>query len=234
LEINGWNPLVFAGFLMKVRMLRRLGLRWVVGARISREGSASGFELMLAPSREDPRRYAIESIKRIDRRTALRTLRICGLIAAVLPKSFLAQEERDGDGAGEANAAARIRFVRLTPRQVLSMFDEIRRRDADARELYADLRGKSFDLIGDRARGAVIRAYAADCTVRGEGIVMELPHRRADGAEATFNVSIKDGMTGEARSGEVKADYAIRCGERVDTYEIRDGQAHLVKEPGPR
>ncbi len=218
---------------MKVRMLRRLGLRRAApGAGVYHEGSASGFELTLAPSREDPGRYAIESIKPLDRRTALRTLRTCRLTAAVLPKSFPAQEEQDGDG--EANAAARIRFVRLTPRQALSVFDEIRRRDADARKLYADLRGKGFDLIGDRVRGAVIRAYAADGAARGEGIVMELPHRRADGAEATFNVSIKDGMTGEAGSGEVKADYAIRCGERVDAYEIRDGQARLAKEPGPR
>jgi hypothetical protein len=213
---------------MKMGKFMRLGPWWAApGAGISREGSASGFELTLASPREDPGRYAIESIRPLDRGTALSTLRTCGLTATVLPKCFLAREGQDG--AGEANAAARIRFIRLTPRQALGVFEVTRRIDADARRLYADLRGKQFDLIGDRARGAVIRAYAEDGTARGEGIVMELPHRRADGAEATFNVSIKNGMTGEARSGEVKADYTIRCGERVDAYEIKDGRAYLVK-----
>ncbi len=36
---------------------------------------------------------------------------------------------------------------------------------------------------------------------------------RADGTEAVFNVSIKDGMTGEGEPGEVRADYVIGRGE---------------------
>jgi hypothetical protein len=55
----------------------------------------------------------------------------------------------------------------------------------------------------------VIRAYTADGAAPGEGIIMELPHRRADGTEAMFNVSIKDGMPGEGKPGEVRADYVI-------------------------
>ena len=68
-------------------------------------------------------------------------------------------------------------------------------------------------MIEDRARGSVIRAYAPDGTARGEGIVMELPHKRAGGTEAAFNVSIKDEMTGEGNPGEVRADYVIGPGE---------------------
>ncbi len=109
------------------------------------------------------------------------------------------------------------------------MFGEIRRRYSDVRRLYAHLEAKNLDLIMAEARGAVIRAYAADGTARGEGIVMELPHRKADDTEASFHLSIMDRMTGEAGSGEVRADYTIRRGERVDTYEIKDGRAHLVK-----
>ena len=42
----------------------------------------------------------------------------------------------------------------------------------------------------------MILAYAPDGAARGEGIVMGLPHRRADGTEAVFSVSIKDGIIG--------------------------------------
>ena len=59
----------------------------------------------------------------------------------------------------------------------------------------------------------MIRAYAPDGAARGEGIVVELPHRRADGTEAVFSVSIEDGITGEGKRGEVRADYVIGRGE---------------------
>jgi hypothetical protein len=59
---------------------------------------------------------------------------------------------------------------------------------------------------------------------------MELPHGRSDGAEATFHVSIKDWMDGEGGSGEVRAEYVIRRGERVETYEIKDGHVRLVED----
>jgi hypothetical protein len=36
-------------------------------------------------------------------------------------------------------------------------------------------------------------------------------------------------MAGEGGSGEVRADYDIRRGERVETYEIKDGRVRLVK-----
>ena len=94
------------------------------------------------------------------------------------------------------------------------------------RTLYARLEGKNVDLIRDEVRGAVMRAYAANDTARVEGIVLELHHRRADGIEVSFHVSIKDWKAG---SGEMKVDYTIRRGERVDTYAVKDGRAHLVK-----
>ena len=55
----------------------------------------------------------------------------------------------------------------------------------------------------------MIRAYATGGAARGEGIVMELPHIRADGTEAVFGVCIKNGITGEGEPGEVRADYDI-------------------------
>jgi len=200
-------------------------------ARIVRQGDISGFELTLAPSREDSKGYAIESVKEIDRHTALKILGTSGLTTALLPglaESYPGQD--DGDSSREAGAEPRISFVRLAPWQVLGMFDAIRIRDADVRKLYANLEGKNFGLIRDQVRGAVICAYAAD-GARGEGIVMELPHKRADGTEAVFNVSIKDGMTGGGggKSGEVEADYVIRRGEQVEAYAVRDGRVSFVQ-----
>ena len=190
-------------------------------ARIAHPGGVSGFELILAPLRENSKRYAIESVKEIDRHTALKTLRTCSLAADVLPRSLLAHEEPDG--TREASSAARIAIVRPAPRQVLSMFDVIRRRDAGVRKVYADLEERDFGLIRDQVRGAVIRAYAPDGTARGEGIVMELPHKRADGTEAVFNVSIKDGMTGQGKPDEVRADYVIRRGRQIYTIRSKMG-----------
>lgn len=194
-------------------------------------GNASGFELMLAPSWEDPGRYAIEAVRKIDQRTAHRMLGTFGLagIPSLVPSGVIL-EARDDGGAGEAGSEPRITFIRLTPRQALSVFAEIRGRYSDVRKLYAHLEAKNLELMGAGTRGAVMRAYAADGTARGEGIVMELPHGRADGAQASFHVSIKDWMAGEGGSGEVRADYEIRRGERVETYEIKDGRAQLVEE----
>jgi hypothetical protein len=195
------------------------------GRRVVHGGGVYGFELTLAPSRGSSERYAIESVREIDRHTALDVLRTCSLAAAVLPENFLLQEEQAG--AVEASAAARIAFVRLAPRQVLSMFDVIRKRDAGVGKLYSSLEEENFGLIRDRARGSVIRAYAPDGAARGEGIVMELPHTGADGTEAVFNVSIKDRMTGEGKPGEVRADYVITRGKRVvEAYALGvDGKA---------
>jgi hypothetical protein len=217
---------------VKVRVLMGLVLRRASRvARITRGAGASGFELMLAPSQEDPGRYAIESVKEINRHTALKALRAFRLVdtPSLAPsKSLPGQEEQDEDATGEASSAPRITFIRLTPRQALSMFGAIRTRDSNLGELYAHLKAKNLDLIRNEVRGAVIRAYAADGTARGEGIVMELPHRKADGTEALFRVSIKDWMADEAGSGEVRADYSIKRGEQVESYEIKGGRAHFV------
>lgn len=199
-------------------------------ARIARQRGVTGFELTLAPSREDSKRYAIEAVGEIDRHTALEVLRTCSLGAAVFPAYSLARREQDG--AGGASVAARIALVRLAPRQVLSMFEAIRGRDAGVRKLYSNLEEGNFALMGDRARGSVIRAYTPDGAARGEGIVIELPHKRADGTEAVFNVSIKEGMSGEGKPGEVRADYVIRRGRRVEAYAVRDGGVSLAPARG--
>lgn len=214
---------------MLLGLVRRKGV-----ARIVYQGGVSGFELTLAPSREGSKRYAVESIREIDRHTALKILMTCDLASAlllVLPEDFPAQEQQDKNDGREASTAARIAFVKLTSGQVLSMFEVIRSRDADVRELYADLEGKNFGMTGDRVRGAVIRAYAASGAARGEGIVMELPHKRADGKEAVFNISIKDHTTDDSgvEPGEVKADYFIRLGKRVEAYAVTDGRVSLLQ-----
>jgi hypothetical protein len=158
----------------------------------------------------------------------LRTFGLAGISSLVPAGSSL--EERDEGGAGEAGSEPRITFVRLTPRQAMRMFGGIREGDPDVRKLYTDLEAKGLEPVRDEARGAVMRAYAADGAARGEGIVIELPHRGADGAEASFHVSVRDWMDGEGGSGEVRADYEIRRGERVENYEIQDGRPRRVEE----
>src|SRR3712207_2145408 len=109
------------------------------------------------------------------------------------------------------------------------MLGEIRGRYSEVRKLYAHLDAKKLEPIGAGARGAVMRAYAADGVAHAEGIVLELPHRGADGAQATFRVSIRDWMDGGDEPGEVRADYETRRGERVETYEIGDGRVRFVE-----
>ena len=120
----------------------------------------------------------------------------------------------------------------LTPQQTLSAFNTIHAREPDVRKLYAHLKEKEFNLIGKWARGSVMRAYAADGIVRGEGIVMELPHEGATGADASFNVSVKDKMVseGEVNSCEVRADYVIRGGDQDGTYTIEEIFPHLCRK----
>jgi hypothetical protein len=228
LEVAGERTFAFTGLSMKARMLLWLGpWRTARVARIFRRDEAPGFEITLVPSPEHPDECAIESVKEIDRRTALKTFRTNGLATFLLPGDPRVREERGGDGA-ERGSASRIRFVRLTPRQTLRLFASISRRNPDVRKLYANLEGKGFGPIKGRARGAVLRAYAADGIPRGEGLVIELPHRGAGGAEASFHVSIKDGMTDGlgVKPAEVRADYAIREGGRTDTYTIEGGRTH--------
>jgi hypothetical protein len=231
-RINRKKIQVIERLSMKMHVLMGLLLRrrrCVAGT--TRGVGASGFELLLAPSQADPGSSAIGSIREIDRRSAHMALRTFGLagIPSLVPSGSVLEELDEGE-AGEAGSEARITFVRLTPRQALRMFGEMRRRYSDVRSLYAHLVAKKLELIGAGARGAVMRACAADGTARGEGIVIELPHRRSDGAEASFHVSVEDWTAGEGEPGEVKADYEIRHGGRVETYEIRDGGVRLAEE----
>ncbi len=113
------------------------------------------------------------------------------------------------------------------------MFEVILRNYPGVRKLYASLEKKGFELVEREVRGAVIRAYSADGVARREGIVIELSHESVDGTEASFNVSIKDGVAGEADgSGGVKADYGIRRGGQLDIYEIEDGRSLLTRAAG--
>ncbi len=216
--------------VLKELSMKMHGLMGLLRRRTTRGDGASGFELMLAPSREDPGRYAIDSVRGIDRRTVHRVLGTFGLagIPSLVPSGGIL-EGRDKGVAGEPGSEPRVTFIRLTSRQALSMFGVIRRRYPDVHKLYAHLEAKNLEQIGAGVRGAVMRAYAADGIARGEGIVLELPHRGSDGAEASFHVSIKDWMGGEAGSGEVRAEYEIGRGERVESYEIRDGRVRLVE-----
>jgi hypothetical protein len=201
---------------MKMRRLMELVLR-----QARRGTGATGFELMLALSREHPGRYVIESIREIDRHTALEALSTFGL--------FHGSGEWGRGGTAEVGSGPRIRFIRITPRQALRMFGEIRKGDPNVRKLYAHLEARNLELVRDGARGAVMRAYAADGAVRGEGIVIELPHTREDGAEASFHVSVKDWLAGEGVPAGVGAEYEVRRGEQVETYVVRDECVRLVE-----
>jgi hypothetical protein len=218
---------------MKLRGL----MGWVLGratdvAGIARGAGASGFELLLTPSREDPGHYAIGSVGLIDRRAAhevLRDFELVGTSSFVPYRSIVGRGEQDEGGVGTAGPQPRITLVRLTPRQAWRIFARIRRREPDVRKLYAHLGTRNLEQIRDEARGSVMRAYAANGVARGEGVVVELLHRRADGTEASLHVSIKDWMADEGGSGEVKAEYEIRHGEQIEIYEIEDGRVCLVE-----
>jgi hypothetical protein len=201
-------------------------------AKIYSRRGMSGFELTLAPSGKNPRLYAIESVKQIDRCAILETLRMSGLVNALLPRGLIHQERRVEGETGKADTASRITLIRLTPQQTLSAFNTIHAREPNVRKLYAHLKEKDFNLIGKWARGSVMCAYAADGIVRGEGIIIELPHEGATGADASFNVSVKDKMVseGEVKSCEVRADYVIRGGDQDGTYTIEDIFPHLCRK----
>jgi len=153
-------------------------------------------------------------------------------VNALLPRRLIHQERQAEGEAGKADTASRITLIRLTPQQTLSAFNTIHAREPDVRKLYAHLKEKDFNLIGKWARGSVMRAYAADGIVRGEGVVMELPHEGATGADASFNVSVKDEMfsEGEVKSCEVRADYVIRGGDQAGTYTIEEIFPHLCRK----
>ncbi len=203
---------------------------------IFRRDDLSSFELTLGPARDDTRRHAIESAKPIDRHTILETLGTSGLAASLLPVplgNVLSGVGRDEKNPEDKVGETRVRFVRLTSGQALSMFEVILRDYPGVRKLYASLEKKGFELVEREVRGAVVRAYSADGVARREGIVIELSHESADGTEASFNVSIKDGVAGEADgSGGVKADYGIRRGGQLDIYEIEDGRSLLTRAAG--
>jgi hypothetical protein len=224
---------VLAELSIKLRVLIGWGLRRAAHmAKIDSRRGVSGFELTLAPSGKNPSLYAIESVKQIDRRAILETLRTSGLVNALLPRGLIHQERQVEGETGKADTASRITLIRLTPQQTLSAFNTIHAREPDVRKLYAHLKEKEFNLIGKWARGSVMRAYAADGIVRGEGIVMELPHEGATGADASFNVSVKDKMVseGEVKSCEVRADYVIRGGDQDGTYTIEEIFPHLCRK----
>ena len=186
-------------------------------AKIDSRRGVSGFELTMA---------------QIDRRAILETMRMSGLVNALLPRDLIHQERQVEGETGKADTASRITLIRLTPQQTLSAFNTIHAREPDVRKLYAHLKEKDFNLIGKWARGSVMRAYAADGIVRGEGVVMELPHEGAAGADASFNVSVKDKMAseGEVKSCEVRADYVIRGGDQAGTYTIEEIFPHMCRK----
>jgi hypothetical protein len=153
LKVDRKKILVTEGLSMKMRVLIGLLLRRRTCAAGTTGGAgASGFELMLAPSREDPGRYAIGSAREIDRHAALKALRTSGLagIPSLVPSGSILEERNEG-GAGEAGSEPRITFVRLTPRQALRLFGEIRKGDPEVCRLYAHLETKKLELKIGRA-----------------------------------------------------------------------------------
>jgi hypothetical protein len=93
------------------------------------------------------------------------------------------------------------------------VFDDIRGRDPDVRKLYAHLEAEGLELIGDETRGAVMRAYTAGGSARGEGITVELPHRRGMARKPPSTSPSRTGRAAETartRSGRTMRSGAAR------------------------
>lgn len=237
-EFNGDSVLVFTGLQMKMRMLIGLGPRRAARiARITRQGDIQGFEMTLAASTQDsPGPYAIESVKRIDRLTALKTLGAFGLAATLLPalpNGVIAREVAGDNSAKAASAVARVRQVKLTPRQALSVFNTVRRQDPNTRKLYAHLQNSKFNLVRTQIQGAVVRTYAADGTAQAASTYINLPHKKANGTSSFFTIRIIGGVANGsgATAGKVKVDYGIftRTGGFI-TYAVVSGIVKRVHE----
>jgi hypothetical protein len=117
---------VLAELSIKLRVLIGWGLRRAAHmAKIDSRRGVSGFELTLAPSGKNPSLYTIESVKQIDRRAILETLRTSGLVNALLPRGLIHQERQVEGETGKADTASRITLIRLTPQQTLSAFTDL-------------------------------------------------------------------------------------------------------------
>lgn len=235
LEVIGDKAIVSTGLNMKTRMLIGLGLRKAARvSKIARRGSVQDLEITFAPSQKDSERHVIESVKPIDRVTALKTLGAFGLavtLLPILPNGVLARTSYEGGTSRTISAASRVRRVELTARQALNVFNSVRKQDANVRKLVASLASKDFDLVRAQARGMIIRTYAADGTAQGGDIILRLPYRKANGQKAQFGVFLKGGLAGggQAQPGRVKADYTILSGKQLLAYTVRSGQVRLVQ-----
>lgn len=235
LEVDRDKITASTGFNLKTRMLIGLGPRKAARvSKIVRRESTQDLEITFVPSQKDPERYIIESVKPIDRITALKTLGTLGLAVAllpILPDSVLARAAYKGT-ANTMNSAARVRRVELTARQALNVFNSVRKQDPNVRKLVASLDGKDFDLIGAQAQGMIVRMYAANGTAQGGDIILRLPYRKANGQRAQFGIVVRGGTAGggQAQPGRVKADYTVLSGKQLLAYAVRNGQVRLVQQ----
>lgn len=217
---------------MKMRLLVGLGPRRTARvARIVFGGKGSGFDVTISSSEDNPDRYIVESVKRIDRLTALKTLGALGMAATFLPflpQSVLAQSSKDA----QTSAVARIRTVNLAPQQAVNMFNSVRKNNSNVQRLYADLTAKGFTLLRDQTGGAVMNTFAADGTSQGRSTVLILQHSKADGQRANFQVSISGAQSGGGgeTASRITSEYAIIKGNRVEAYTFRNGRVSLVKK----
>lgn len=244
LEIQGGKTFVFTGLKMKVRLLVGLGPRKTACiANIVRRARAGEFdlEMSLSPSKEDPERYKVDSIKHIDRRTALKRAAALGIGAALLPmlpQSVLAQETAPGEGESRDSRDARVvvRRKRMTRRQAERAV-RAARRDKNGGRLHRHLGGEKFLPNAASVAGGYLtveKALTSGARVVEKSWVVKVDYRNKGSREdATFVFSVTTTTTA-AGDQQIK-DRKVRCDHSVftragglDTFAVRSDRVQRV------
>lgn len=234
LEIEGGKAVAFTGLAMKARMLVGLGPRKAARvARIARQKGAAGIEMTLTATEEDPDRYEIESIKRIDRRTALKTMGAAGLAATLLPwlpEVAFAQNSANPDTIAE-RGKARVRTVRLSFRETMRRFQKMRGEDNRLRTLHKNMTDKGFRLVRSESFGVLSEVVAGgnDGAVIRE-LSVGLGYKKPNGQKATFSARAELTRAGSVEIMDpIRSDYAVQTGKRLDAYAMKDGRVRNVQ-----
>lgn len=241
LEIEGDRALLFTGLQMKMRLLVGLGPRKAARiAKIARRAGAGelDLEMDLSPSDEDPGRYKIDSIKHIDRRTALKRMVSFGIGAALLsaaPGTALAQEAAAGDDKGKAKIVVRKR--NMTRRRALAAFAEARR-DKKGGALHRHLGGRRFKPDSNDVVGGFVyveKIVNGNTTLKEKTWFVKVNYRNEGSRErATFAFMLtKETIVAgsvEMVDRKVRCDHSIFTrGGGLDTYAVKDGRVGRVK-----
>ncbi|MGB3632963.1 MAG: hypothetical protein WA982_02870 [Rubrobacteraceae bacterium] len=240
MEVEGDEILVFTGLQMKMRMLVGLGPRKTARiAKIVRRAGAGelNLEMTLSPSKEDPESYTIDSIKHIDRRTALKRMAAVGLGAALLPalpQSVLAQEGTTTEEENRDSSGARVivRTKKMTRRRARRAF-AVARKSGHGSKLHRHLgRRKFLPDTANIAGGYVTtqKALAGDAKVIKKTWYVLVNYKNRGTREKAlfgFHVTKTTTIAGSIRrtTRKVKCDHSIftRSGG-LDAFAVRKGR----------